>query len=131
MMATNLRLVRRFLLRVPMALLLVGFLGQVDCAGQSEEKGPDCASLCEKGMKECPDAPRVDCDSQCLFEDARAEATGCRKHVDAISKCSAELDDICTTAEGCDAELEDFWTCVLSWCMSHPSSQYCARPEGS
>jgi hypothetical protein len=113
-----------------MALLLLGFLGQVDCAGQSEEKGTDCAGLCEKGKKDkCSGTMDLDCDSQCLFEDARAEATGCRKHVGAISKCSADLDDICSTPDACKAEFEQFWLCVGTWCMTHASSQYCARPE--
>jgi hypothetical protein len=128
-MAKNLRLIRRLLVRVPMALLLVGLLAQVDCAGQSQENGPDCAKLCEKGMRDCPMAPRVDCDSQCLFEDARAEETGCRDEMVAISRCSEALEDICVTATACKSDLDAFWACVNAWCTRHPSSQYCAMPE--
>ena len=73
-------------------------------------------------------APRVDCESQCLFEDARAEDTGCRKHVDAVERCSAALDDICVTVSACKAELEGFWGCVGAYCQKHPGSQYCAMP---
>jgi hypothetical protein len=125
---TMLSKARRILLRVPPLVLFVGMLGQVHCAGQSEETGPSCTSLCEKGMKECPSAPRVDCEGQCLFEDARAEQTGCRKHVDAIEKCSAALEDICVTATACSSDLKKFWDCVGVYCQKHPSSQYCAMP---
>ncbi len=121
---------RRLLFRLPVVVLYVGFLGLANCAGESNEKGPDCAKLCEKGMKQCPEAPRVDCDSQCLFEDARAQETGCEKEVDAVASCSAELENICKTATDCKPELDRFWACVNAWCMKHPSSQFCARPNG-
>lgn len=125
---TMLEKARRILALLPPFVLFVGMLGQVHCAGQSEEAGPSCSSLCEKGMKECPTAPRVDCEGQCLFEDARAGETGCRKHVTAIEKCSAALDDICVTASACKSELEGFWQCVGVYCQKHPGSQYCAMP---
>ena len=120
---------RRLLIRVPVTLVFIGFLAQVDCAGQSDDKGPSCSALCEEGMKECPLLPRVDCDSQCLYEDARGQKTGCQKHVDAVARCSAGLDDICTTGTACKPELDQFWVCVNAWCAKHPSSQYCQMPE--
>lgn len=129
-MVTMLGTARRLLLRLPILLFYVGFLVLANCAGESNEKGSDCASLCEKGMKECPEAPRVDCDSQCLFEDARAQETGCQEHVEAVANCSAGLEDICKTATGCKSELDRFWACVSAWCVDHPGSQFCARPDG-
>lgn len=129
-MATMLGTARRHLYRLPVLVLCVGFLGFVDCAGQSNEKGADCAALCEKGMKECPAAPRVDCDSQCLFEDARAQETGCQRQVEAVTDCSAALEDICTVASACKSELDRFWACVNEWCADHSGSQFCARPMG-
>jgi hypothetical protein len=130
MTATMLGTARRILVRLPVVLLYVGFLVLANCAGESNEKGPDCATLCERGMKECPGVPRVDCDSQCLFEDARAQESGCQKHVDAVASCSSELEDICTTATGCKPELDRFWACVNAWCADHPGSQFCAMPGG-
>jgi hypothetical protein len=127
MMATMLG---RLLYRLPVVVFGLGFLGLADCAGQSNEKGPECVSLCERGMKECPAVPRVDCESQCLFEDARAQETGCQKHVDAVAGCSASLDDICTTPSSCKPELDRFWACVAAWCVNHAGSQFCARPNG-
>ena len=127
-MATMLEKARRILLRLPPLVLFVGMLGQVHCAGQSDDGGPSCKGLCEKGMKECPTAPRVDCEGQCLYEDARAEETGCRKHVKAVETCSAELEDICTTVTSCSSELKGFWDCVAVYCGKHPGSQYCAMP---
>jgi len=127
-MATMPETVRRILLRVPPSVLFLALLGQVQCAGQSDDGGPSCKSLCEKGMKECPAAPRVDCEGQCLYEDARAEETGCRKHVTAVENCSAALEDICTTVTSCSSELKRFWDCVGVYCQKHPGSQYCAMP---
>lgn len=129
-MVTMVGTARRLLYRLPALMFYVGLMGLANCAGQSDEKGPDCASLCEKGMKECPDVPRVDCDSQCLFEDARAQETGCQKQVDAVTQCSSELDDICTVSTGCKPELDRFWVCVSAWCERHSGSQFCARPSG-
>jgi hypothetical protein len=127
-MATMLETARRIVFRVPPVVLFVGMLAQVHCAGQSDDGGPSCKSLCEKGMKECPAAPRVDCEGQCLFEDARAEETRCRKHVTAVEQCSAALDNICTTAASCSSELKGFWDCVAVYCGKHPGSQYCQMP---
>jgi hypothetical protein len=127
-MATMPEMARRILLRVPASVLLVGLLGQMNCAGQSDDGAPSCKSLCDQGMKECPDAPRVDCEGQCLYEDARAEETGCRKHVRAVEKCSAALDNICTAATACSSELREFWQCVGVYCEKHRGSQYCAMP---
>ena len=128
MMTTKLGTARRLFFRLPIMVLYAGFLVLANCAGESNEKGPQCVNLCERGMKECPGVPRVDCDSQCLYEDARAEETGCQKHVKAVANCSAELDDICTTATACKPELDGFWACVNAWCGKHPSSQFCAMP---
>ena len=116
----------RFLMRPAVALLLIGLVTQLNCAGQSEEAGSDCSELCKKGMRECPELPRVDdCEMQCLGEDARAERTGCRKRVNAVARCSAALDDICTTATACKPELEQFWSCIAAYCATHPGAMDC------
>jgi hypothetical protein len=121
--------VRRLFVRLPVAVLFAGLLGQVNCAGQSEEKGPHCLDLCEKGMKDCPELPRVDCESQCLYEDARAQRTGCQDEVDAVASCSKSLDNICTTPTDCKPEVDRFWVCVNAYCAKHPTSQYCPMPK--
>lgn len=108
------------------ALLAVGFATQGGCAGQTEEDEL-CAKLCEKGQKDCPEEPRVDCDSQCLYEDARGQDTGCDGQVKAVAKCSEQLDDICTTPTACEPELDAFWTCLRAFCAEHPSSRYCEQ----
>jgi hypothetical protein len=121
-----LRSVRRAVFRVA-ALLAIGSATQAGCAAQTEEDEL-CAKLCKKGMKECPEQPRVDCDSQCLYEDARGQDTGCDEHVKDIAKCSEKLGDICTARTACKAELDAFWACLNAWCADHPTSRYCEKP---
>jgi hypothetical protein len=120
---------RRLLLRIPVVLLFAGLLSQVNCAGQSDDNGPSCSGLCKRGLKECPELPRVDCDSQCLYEDARAQKTGCADEVDAVAACSEDLDNICTVTTACKPEVDRFWVCINEYCVKHPSSEYCPKPK--
>jgi hypothetical protein len=108
-------------------VLFVGLVAQVGCSGQSDDKG-GCAALCERGLDECPELPRVRCEDQCLYEDQRAQKTGCQKQVDAVAKCSSALDDICTTQMACDPEIKAVWACIGVYCMKHPSYDGCPKP---
>jgi hypothetical protein len=121
---TMVRTFRRWVLQVPLFFVLGCLVLQASCAGESEEAG-SCSKLCEKGQDECPALPRVECEDQCLYEDARAQETGCDGEADAVAGCSAALDDICSTPTACDSELRAFWACVGAYCMNHPSSRYC------
>ena len=122
------RSVRRILLRAPFAAALAGLVLAPSCAGAIDEKS-ECTRLCEKGQDECP-LPRVDCQGQCLYEDARAEKTNCHDEVDAVARCSGKLDDICTTRTACDPEIDAFWACIGRYCAGHPSSRYCDDEPG-
>ena len=108
-------------------LAALAFALTVNCSGESDDGVPKCSDLCEKSLDECPELPRVDCQSQCLYEDARAEKTGCHEQVDDVARCSAALDDICTTVSACRPELDRFWDCIAAYCVKHPGSQYCQR----
>jgi hypothetical protein len=120
------RILGRLLLRVPVVVVLAGFAFLANCSGQSEDNGPTCSKLCDRGQAECPALPRVeDCDGQCFYEDARAQRTGCEGEVDAVTRCSAALDDICTTVTACDPELDAFRACLAKYCAKHPTSQDC------
>lgn len=103
------------------------------CAGKSttdEEQGIDCVSLCEKGKAEkCPGAEQLRCEDNCLGEDVRVEATGCRSAYEKVHTCTAELEDICTVRTGCDAELDGLFACYAKYCTSHASSPFCAVPQ--
>jgi hypothetical protein len=119
----------RWIARVSLVLALGGLAFQASCAGASEEPG-DCSKLCEKAQDDCPLLPRADCQSQCLYEDARAQKTGCTDEVDAVARCSKNLDDICTTPTACDPQVDAFWACVGAYCAKHPSSRYCDDKPG-
>jgi hypothetical protein len=123
--ATMARTLRRLLLRGPAVLVLAGLPFLAHCSGQSDDNGPSCSKLCERGQEQCPGLPRVDCDGQCFFEDARAQRTGCDGEVDAVTRCSAELADICTTATACAPQLGAFRACLAKYCAKHPTSQDC------
>jgi hypothetical protein len=123
------RSIRGRLVGVPLLVGMTALALTLNCSGHSDDGVPDCADLCEKGLDDCPELPRVDCQSQCLYEDARAERTGCHDEVDAVARCSAGLDDICTTKNACKPEIDRFWTCVAAYCVKHPGSQYCQLDE--
>ena len=119
------RILRRLLPRVAAVLVLVGLAFLANCSGESEDDGPSCSKLCDRGQDECPHLPRVDCDGQCFYEDARARRAGCEGEVDAVTRCSAALDDICTTTTACRADIDAALACIAKYCVNHPTSQYC------
>jgi hypothetical protein len=100
------------------------------CSGKSttdEEQGTDCVSLCEKGKEEkCPGAEQLRCEDNCLGEDVRVEATGCRSEYTKVHQCTAELEDICTVRTACKAQLTALFACYAEYCVDHPSSAFCA-----
>ena len=126
---TMVRTIRRWCARGPFALVLGGLALPVSCAGATDETS-ECSKLCERGQDECPLLPRVDCENQCLYEDSRAENTGCESEVNAVTRCSAKLDDICTTPAACDPQIDAFWSCIAAHCAKHPGSQYCDDKPG-
>jgi hypothetical protein len=126
---TMVRTIRRWR-AVPLGLALAFLALPASCAGATEESGM-CLKLCEQGQDECPLVPRVDCENQCLYEDARGETTGCESEVEAVTRCSAKLADICTTPAACDPQIDAFWACIGAYCAKHPSSQYCDDKPGS
>lgn len=103
------------------------------CAGKSttnEEQGIDCVSLCEKGKaEECAGAEQLRCEDNCLGEDVRVEATGCRSDYEKVHTCTAELEDICTVRAGCKSELAALFACYAEYCADHASSPFCATAQ--
>ena len=100
------------------------------CAGKSsanEEQGTDCVSLCEKAKAEkCPGAEQLRCEDNCLGEDVRVEATGCRSEYGTMQECTAELEDICAVRTACKSELAALFACYAEYCVDHASSPFCA-----
>jgi hypothetical protein len=96
------------------------------CAGSSTGNGrPDCVELCEAGKKKrCPGAEALDCESNCLSEDARAETSSCRGTYDSTLTCSAALEDICTVAKACSAEVNAYLACVAKYCKDN-DAEFC------
>jgi len=115
--------VRRGFLAV--VLVLAGALPAA-CGGSSVATGrPDCAELCQKGKDErCPGAELIQCEDNCLSEDARAETSGCRAAYDASLECTASLEDICTVAKACSDQVTDYLDCVADFCKDH-SAEFC------
>jgi hypothetical protein len=100
------------------------------CGGRSvgepgEETSPyDCLDLCEKGRKECPGAEVLRCEDQCLGEDFRVEATGCRAPRNVLLNCMGELDDICRVQQDCDDEIRSLYDCYRAACKDN-DADYC------
>lgn len=96
------------------------------CAGQSTGTGrPDCLQLCQKGKAErCPGSEALQCEDNCLSEDARAETSGCRALYDESLQCSASLEDICTVAKACADPVAEYLECLEDYCKDH-SAEFC------
>jgi hypothetical protein len=88
------------------------------CAGSSVGTGnADCMELCQKGKdKRCPGSEALNCEDNCLSEDARAETSGCRSSYETSLQCSASLEDICTVAKDCANEVKAYLACVAEFC---------------
>jgi hypothetical protein len=114
---------RRFLSWLVSAAALVSACGGTSTGTGNE--GPDCVALCEKGKAEsCTGSAGLNCDDNCFSEDARAETSGCRGAYNGTLTCSAELEDICTVASGCRAELRDYLGCIEEFCADN-SADFC------
>ena len=109
-----------------MVLVLALALALAACGGSSTATaGPDCAELCQKGKdKRCPGAEAIQCEDNCLSEDARAGTSGCRATYDASLECTAALEDICTVARACGDEVKAYLECIDDYCEDH-SAEFC------
>ena len=113
------------------ALLVLGVLLSGACAGKSsgdDAQSDPCPGACAKGRK-CPGAPAitVSCDDFCLGQDYVATNTGCHDLYLKSTRCTAELDDVCTAPTACNAEITAVYTCEHDYCLVHPAIDACVN----
>jgi hypothetical protein len=108
---------RRFLAVLFSAAVLVAACGGTSTGSDDET---ECVALCEKGKaKGCNGASALNCEDNCLQEDARAETSGCRGTYNQTLACSSGLEDICTLIRDCREELLRHQACVDEYCSDH------------
>jgi hypothetical protein len=122
---------RHFLVSL-IALLALSHLGACETSGE-EEGGTEgdiarCRVLCEDN-KSCPGADtHRSCATYCINLDPVIVGGHCRIRYGALLDCDEALTDVCDAPTECTTELDDYNTCVNTYCAGR--SEQCADVSG-
>jgi len=121
----------RHLLVSLIALLALCHLEACESSGEERAGEGDiarCRVLCEK-QKSCPgaDADR-NCTTYCVDLDSIIIGGRCRVRYELLLDCDEALGDVCDGPTECDTALDDYDTCISTYCSDH--AEQCADVFG-
>jgi hypothetical protein len=121
----------RHLLVSLVALLALCHLEACETSGGEAASEGDiarCRVLCEN-QKSCPgaDADKT-CTTYCIDLDSIIVGGHCRVRYELLLDCDEALGDICEASTECKTELDDYDTCISTYCSDH--TEQCADVVG-